>query len=309
MRWRLLVIIGIAAFLFGTQGFAGTEAPHADTRGGAGAGADVGADVEPGVVNPGSKAGAQVGAHPDSRADASAGSHVDSRADSHAGSNAEKQTSLAELRKKFPELLILHGPGDEKKVALTFDDAPDAVYTRPILEVLRKHNVEATFFLVGYRAEAMPDIVAEIDLAQHAIGNHSYNHPHFPDVGMDEFIRQVERTQQILHNLIGYRPRLFRPPYGAVTEPQLTWAVEHDFTVVNWNVDSLDWKSLKAEEVSKNILDNVRPGAIVLQHAGGGVGEDLSGTVRALPHIIRTLKAQGYTFVTVPELLGIPRHQ
>jgi polysaccharide deacetylase family sporulation protein PdaB len=226
-----------------------------------------------------------------------------------AAPNKADHMSLAELKKKFPEFLILNGPGDEKKVALTFDDAPDAVYTRPILEVLRKHNVEATFFLVGYRAEAMPDIVAEIDRAQHAIGNHSYNHPHFPEVSMAEFIRQVEQTQQILQNLIGYRPRLFRPPYGAVTESQLTWAVEHGFTVVNWNVDSLDWKSLKAEEVSKNILDNVGPGSIVLQHAGGGIGEDLSGTVRALPKIIRSLKEQGYTFVTVPELLGIPRYQ
>ena len=226
-----------------------------------------------------------------------------------AAPNTGKQMSLAELKKKFPEFLILNGPGDEKKVALTFDDAPDAVYTRPILQVLREHNVEATFFLVGYRAEEMPDIVVEIDRAQHAIGNHSYNHPHFPEVSMAEFIRQVERTQQILHNLIGYRPRLFRPPYGAVTESQLTWAVEHDFTVVNWNVDSLDWKSLKAEEVSQNILDNVGPGSIILQHAGGGIGEDLSGTVWALPKIIRSLKEQGYTFVTVPELLGIPRYQ
>lgn len=217
--------------------------------------------------------------------------------------------SLAELRKKYPEYLILQGSHRENKVALTFDDAPDPAFTRKILAVLAEYNVKATFFIVGYRAENYPDIVREIDEAQHAIGNHSYNHPYMPELTKQAFEKQVESTQTILHNLIGYRPRLLRTPYGAISERQLKWVVQHDFTVVNWNVDSLDWKSLKAHEVSKNILEHVEPGSIILQHAGGGVGEDLTGTVEALPHIISTLREQGYEFVTVPELLELPRHQ
>lgn len=221
----------------------------------------------------------------------------------------EEELSLAELREKYPDFLILTGPGDEKKVALTFDDAPDIQFTRPILQVLDEHGIKATFFLVGYRAETYPDIVWEINEAGHAIGNHTYNHPILPRMNVASFGDQVERTQQIVQELIGYRPKLFRPPYGAITESQLKWAVEHRYTVVNWNVDSLDWKSLKAEEVSKNILDHVVPGSIILQHAGGGEGEDLSGTIEALPQVITALKEQGYEFVTVPELLNIPRHQ
>lgn len=221
----------------------------------------------------------------------------------------EDKMSLAELRKKYPEYLILQGSHHENKVALTFDDAPDPVFTRQILDVLDEYKVEATFFIVGYRAENYPEIVREIDEAQHAIGNHSYNHPYMPDLTKQAFENQIESTQTILQNLIGYRPRLLRTPYGAISERQLKWAVQHDFTVVNWSVDSLDWKSLKANEVSKNILEHVEPGSIILQHAGGGVGEDLTGTVEALPRIISTLREQGYEFVTVPELLELPRHQ
>lgn len=218
----------------------------------------------------------------------------------------EQTMSLAELRKKYPEYLILNGRTDEKIVALTFDDAPDPRFTGAILDELKRHQVKATFFVVGYRAEKYPELVKRMEREGHAIGNHSYNHPLLTKLSAPAFERQMNKTQSILKPLIGYEPRLFRPPYGEVNEEQLKWAVKHNYTVVNWNVDSLDWKNLDADEVTNNILEQVGPGAIILQHAGGGVGGDLTGTVKAIPRVIETLKAQGYHFMTIPDLLDVP---
>jgi|HigsolmetaAR203D_1030402.scaffolds.fasta_scaffold01590_17 peptidoglycan/xylan/chitin deacetylase (PgdA/CDA1 family) len=219
---------------------------------------------------------------------------------------SEIGTPLAKLREKYPQDLIISGPAMEKKVALTFDDAPDRRFTAEILEVLRRENVPATFFVVGYRAQEMPELVRRMAADGHAVGNHSYNHPDLRKLDLPAFEDQLMRTQRILRELIGYEPQILRPPYGEINEWQLKWAVDRGFKIINWNVDSLDWKSLDKASVVDNILSQVRPGAIVLQHAGGGEGEDLTGTIDALPIVIRTLKRQGYEFVTVPELLNMP---
>jgi peptidoglycan/xylan/chitin deacetylase (PgdA/CDA1 family) len=143
----------------------------------------------------------------------------------------------------------------------------------------------------------------------HVIGNHSYSHAHLLKLGMQDYVWQITATQQIIKQLIGYEPKLLRPPYGDINEEQLLWAADNQFLVVNWNVDSLDWKSLRSEEVMNNVLTDVRPGSIILQHAGGGESEDLSGTIEALPKIIAYLRKQGYQFVTVPELLQVPMYK
>lgn len=216
------------------------------------------------------------------------------------------ETPLAKLREKYPRDLIISGPAVERKVALTFDDAPDQRFTAAILEVLRRENVPATFFVVGYRAQEWPELVRQMAADGHAVGNHSFNHPDLRKLNPSAFEDQLLRTQRILRELIGYEPQILRPPYGEINEWQLKWAVSRGFKIVNWNVDSLDWKSLDKTQVADNILTQVRPGSIVLQHAGGGRGEDLTGTVEALPVVIRTLKLRGYEFVTIPELLNLP---
>lgn len=108
----------------------------------------------------------------------------------------------------------------------------------------------------------------------------------------------------ILERITREKPFLFRPPYGDITESQLRRLIEDGMTIVNWNVDSLDWKTDSAAEIYQNIFKDVRPGAIVLQHAGSGQGGDLTGTIEALPLVIRELKRKGYRFVTVPELIA-----
>lgn len=222
---------------------------------------------------------------------------------------AHKSLSLSELRKKYNGTFILSGPVTEKKVALTFDDGPDEIFTRQVLDVLKQNNVKATFFVIGRRAEAHPELIARMIREGHIVGNHSYNHVDLSKLSISNFEKQIDHTQSILKPMTGYIPKLLRPPYGAVNEQQVRWAMDHGYLIINWNVDSLDWKGLSADKVSHNVLSASRQGAIILQHCGGGEGEDLSGSVKAIPTIIRTLKSQGYELVTLPELLHVSKNK
>lgn len=192
-------------------------------------------------------------------------------------------------------------------VALTFDDVPDPRYTPQLLDVLRKYKVKATFFVVGSRAEKHPALVARMVREGHAVGNHSYNHPQFTKLSVNQFRTQVVRTENIIQLLAGYKPRLIRPPYGDINEQQLKWAKARGYKLVNWNVDSLDWRGLSKAQVKHNILSRAGRGAIILQHGGGGRGSNLQGTLQALPDIIRTIRSKGYSFVTVPQMLQVSK--
>lgn len=212
--------------------------------------------------------------------------------------------TLADLHSKYPAIYELNGPRSKRQVALTFDDVPDAVFTPRVLDALKQAGVKATFFVVGNRAEAHPDIMARIVKEGHEVGNHSYSHPNLPKLTDSQFRSEVTRTDQIIRNYTGSVPTLFRPPYGNTNESQLLWLASKGKKIVGWNVDSLDWKGLNADQVSTNVLSHVLPGSIILQHAAGGHGEDLSGTVAAIPRIVKSLKNDGVDFVTVDVLLN-----
>jgi len=217
----------------------------------------------------------------------------------------EKETpSLAELRRRFPETFIFNGPTDAKVVALTFDDAPDNTFTPLVLDALKEAGVQATFFVVGQRVEKYPEVMRRIVQEGHVVGNHSYSHANLPKLSDADFRSQITRTDELIRQYTGYVPSYIRPPYGNINEEQLKWFAGQHRKVVNWNVDSLDWKGLTKDEVAANILDHVKPGAIILQHSGGGVGAELTGTVEALPIVIAKLREQGYRMTTIPRLLG-----
>lgn len=216
--------------------------------------------------------------------------------------------SLADLHHKYPTYYVLNGPQSKRQVALTFDDAPDAVFTPQVLDALKQAGVKATFFVVGNRAEAHPDIMARIVREGHVVGNHSYSHSNLPKLSDLKFRSEVTRTDEIIRNYTGYLPSLFRPPYGNTDENQILWLASRDKRIVGWNVDSLDWKGLNADQVSTNVLGHILPGAIILQHAAGGQGEDLSGTVAAIPRIVKSLKSDGVEFVTVEDLLNLNKN-
>ncbi|GGF63375.1 hypothetical protein GCM10010912_05550 [Paenibacillus albidus] len=217
---------------------------------------------------------------------------------------SSKGLSLSELLRKYPETIMTRGPRS-KSIALTFDDVPDPRFTPQLLDVLKQHHVRATFFVVGSRAEKHPALVARMIREGHVIGNHSYNHPQFAKLQMNEFRTQIIRTENILFSLSGYKPKLIRPPYGDINEQQLKWAKSHGYKLVNWNVDSLDWRGLPKAQVRNNIIAHAGRGSIILQHGGGGHNSNLKGTIQALPEVISILRKRGYTFVTVPQMLQV----
>lgn len=217
-----------------------------------------------------------------------------------------KGLSLSQLLHKYPETFKTKGPRN-KVVALTFDDVPDPRFTPQLLSVLKQYHVKATFFVVGSRAEKHPALVKRMIREGHALGNHSYDHPQFVKLKMKDFRTQIIETENIIQALAGYKPRLIRPPYGDISEQQLKWAKNNGYKLVNWNVDSLDWKGLSKTQVRNNILSHAGQGAIILQHGGGGPSSDLSGTIQALPEVISILRKRGYTFVTVPQLIQVSK--
>lgn len=212
---------------------------------------------------------------------------------------------LEQLVQKYPETFRIQGPR-LKQIALTFDDVPDIRFTPDVLDILKSKGVKATFFAIGSSALMYPKIMARIHKEGHAVGNHSYNHPLFAKLSLQQFQRQISRTNRILHSIIGVKPHLIRPPYGFINERQLRWARDHHYKVINWNVDSLDWKGLGKEEIRRNVLSQIAPGAIVLMHAGGGKGSSLTGTVQALPRLIDTIRDRGYQLVTLPQMMRSP---
>lgn len=212
---------------------------------------------------------------------------------------------LSELRRKYRYTFYMRGNPNRQEIALTFDDAPDPRFTPQILDVLKAKGVSATFFIMGENAERHPELVKRMVREGHAVGNHTYTHPDLTKISDAVFHKQVLETQELLESLIGYRPFLFRPPYGTIYERHLRWLGENQLVTVNWNADSKDWRSLSKQQVYANIMKGIKPGAIVLQHAGGGKGEDLSGTIAALPLVIDELRKQGYSIVTLTQMLAI----
>lgn len=211
------------------------------------------------------------------------------------------------LQRKYPRTLFLRADIRTNRVALTWDDGPDRRFTPKILDVLKKHNVKGTFFLMGARAKALPDITKRIEQEGHAIGNHTFWHANLTKGNVENMRWQVNETEKIFQNILGHRSHLFRAPYGNLNEELVRELGRMNYHVIGWSVDSLDWRQLSADEVERNVLGNVHPGSIILMHSGGNWNQDLSGGVQALDRIITKLKKDGIQFVTVPELLGIPR--
>ena len=181
-----------------------------------------------------------------------------------------------------------------KQIAITFDDGPNPEYTPKLLEGLHERGVNATFFLLGEEVERYPDLVKEIHAQGHMIGVHSYKHVNFKEVGTDCALEQIEKTQQAIHSVTGTYTGYVRPPYGC-------WQKElderADLIEVLWNVDPRDWATTDTDTIVQRILKDTKPGDIILLHDAS------ESSVQAAFIAIDALQKQGYTFVTVEELL------
>jgi peptidoglycan/xylan/chitin deacetylase (PgdA/CDA1 family) len=180
-------------------------------------------------------------------------------------------------------------------LALTFDDGPKPRLTRRVLDVLRNHQVRATFFLIGLNVRGNENVVRRIHSDGHEIGNHSWSHRKFSELSPREIEDEIARTQRAITATGVPTPRLFRPPYGDFS-PMVRNHVS--LTVVSWNVDPEDWRADHAKDVIKHVLDHARPGAIVDMH------DIYSVTADALGPILDEL-TRHYQLVTVSELLDL----
>lgn len=212
---------------------------------------------------------------------------------------------IIRLKQKYPDLILYEGSSTEKKVALTFDDGPDKYYTPQILNVLKQENVHATFFVVGTRIKANPAVLKRIVGEGHIVGNHSWDHAFMDKLKQAGRYTEIKQDEDEIFSITGLRTKLFRPPYGAINEALVEQLQGMGYKIIEWSVDTLDWTGLPARPIVAGIISHTENGSIILQHSAGGRGENLRGTVRALPEIIKRLRAEGFTFVTVPELLNI----
>ncbi|MGF7184307.1 peptidoglycan/xylan/chitin deacetylase (PgdA/CDA1 family) [Desulfitispora alkaliphila] len=203
----------------------------------------------------------------------------------------------------FSDSFYIEGLTDEKLVALTFDDGPDARYTEETLDILAEYGVPATYFLIGENTLRFPDVAKRIVAEGHEVGNHSFNHPDFRRFSSERvYSEQIERTQEIFKEVLGVEPHIFRPPYGAITPEQVDFFAEKGIKTVNWSIDTHDWNKdfNSVETMFETVKRYKHPGAIVLMHSGGGPRPN---TVELLPELIEMFQEKGYKFVTVGELL------
>lgn len=196
----------------------------------------------------------------------------------------------------------------DKVVAITFDDGPSPAYTPQILDVLRDHDVRATFFLVGSHVEKYPDIVERIYLDGHDIGNHTFSHLNVPTAPATKLSSELMRTNLAIMQITGEYPQYLRPPRGMYDERFRRLSELMGMQIVLWSLSSQDWlPTMTAANIERRVLQNVRPGDILLFHDSGALirseGGSRQRTVNALAGVIEGLRDQGYRIVPLSTLL------
>ena len=197
-----------------------------------------------------------------------------------------------------------------RQLAVTFDDGPNDLHTMRLLEVLAKHNVLATFFLIGRYVRQRPEIVREVVKAGHVVGNHTFTHPRLILRSATEIRRELSDCRAALQDAIGENANLmsnlFRPPFGGRRPAVLRVAREMGFEPVMWNVTGCDWEAPASAVIEERVARRIRGGDVILLHDGGHrqMGADRSQTVLATDGLVKRYKAEGYEFVTVPEMMA-----
>jgi len=195
---------------------------------------------------------------------------------------------------------VRSGPAGRRRIALTFDDGPSA-YTSRVLDVLERESIPATFFVEGRKVAGREQLLLRMLEDGDMIGNHSYSHVDLSKASAAA-MTQVDDTQDAIEAATGFTPCLLRAPYGRTSRKLLGALARRRLTSTLWSVNPRDFLAPGTAAIRQRVLDGVRPGSIILTHDGGG---DRSQTVAAIASIITTLKARGYTFVTVTDLLGL----
>jgi peptidoglycan-N-acetylglucosamine deacetylase len=225
-----------------------------------------------------------------------------------AAASAVGYQSMAPTGQWYGRTFIGLGRGS-KLIALTYDDGPNDPHTLKLLEVLAKHDVRATFFMIGRYVQQRPDIAREVARAGHAVGNHTFTHPLLIFESAAETRTQLLDCRQTLEEAISEHSNLFRPPFGGRRPATLRIARDLGLETIMWNVTGYDWNAPPAAEIEKKVARQMRGGDVILLHDGGhrAMGADRAQTVIATDNLIRRYKDEGYEFLTVGGMIAASR--
>lgn len=199
---------------------------------------------------------------------------------------------------------LYKGPSNKKQIAITFDDGPMREFTPKVLDILKNENVRASFFLIGKNIAGNEDILKRLVNEGHTIGNHSFEHGFwFSMQGKQKMIADAGKCDEIIEQVTGLQPKLFRPPYG-VTNPMVAQVIKQKgYTSIGWSVRTYDTNAQSAEQLLVKALKNLESGDIVLFH------DWAAHTIGILSEFIQEAKRRGFELVTVDELLQIPAYK
>lgn len=210
------------------------------------------------------------------------------------------RNEIRQFASKHRDEVYINGP-NKKQVALTFDDGPDATVTPAIIRTLDQYGIKGSFFFVGSRVKENPEVVQLAAKSGHLVLGHSYLHEDLTTKNLQGIAADLIQTENEIEQVIGKKPALLRPPFGETDEQVVKAAKQNGNTIILWSIDTLDWSQKEAENIRKNVMDNVRNGDIILMHSN----EDKSETANAVPMIISELQQQGFEIVGLDTLLGV----
>lgn len=215
-----------------------------------------------------------------------------------------KDVSADSYKYDYEDIIIKKGNKDEKIVALTFDDGPDDVFTPQVLDILKKYDVKATFFLIGEKVPYNKSIVKREKEEGHEIGNHTYTHINAAKTSKEQIENEVTKTQEVIKEVTGQYPTIFRPPYRALSRDLCQTVKSKNMSIILWsNIDVRDWSNPGVNSIVSTIENKVENGNIIILHDYNTVRNDKSQTIQALEIVIPKLKEKGYKFVTISELM------
>ena len=212
----------------------------------------------------------------------------------YVGPLSHEATAVVAAKRVLP---IYSVEREDEVISVTFDASWGGDQTLRILDILDEYNAKATFYLVGIWVDKYPELVKEIHARGHEIGNHSDKHDHMTKLSADAIRKDLDAISDKVETLTGQRPTLFRPPYGDYNNQVVSVAREEGYEVIQWSVDSLDWKNRGTEDLIKRATDNVHKGDIILFH------NDSKYILDALPSILKHYQQQGFTMVPTRDII------
>ncbi|NBI05429.1 polysaccharide deacetylase family sporulation protein PdaB [Senegalia massiliensis] len=205
--------------------------------------------------------------------------------------------NIAEVFSPDKKLPIYGVDRDDKKVAISFDAAWGDEFTKDILDILDENKIKTTFFLVEFWVDKYPELVKEIDKRGHEIGNHSSSHPYMSELSEKQIVEELKKTEKKIHKLTGKTTVLFRPPYGDYNNRLIEVSNKNNYHVIQWSIDSLDWKEKGVQPVVDRVVKDINSGSIILFH------NNAKYVTGYLPIILKELKEKGYEIVPISEVI------